>query len=76
MSTFLHPISPDLRSVLDAVRATGQSAHPLPGHDISDLVYMVASFRHVSPLGLQREVDRYADALDALNQPTVPYLDL
>jgi hypothetical protein len=49
--------TPDVAAVLDAVRATGKSA--------SELVFAIAVTRDVNPVALRRDVERYADALDA-----------
>ncbi len=53
--------SDDLRAVLDAVRATGMTAHPKPGQSISDLVLYVAIDRDLNPVELQAEVRAYAE---------------
>jgi hypothetical protein len=52
-------------TVLDAVRETGKSAHPMPGQRVSDLVSLVAVDLNVNPVELQLAVERWADALDA-----------
>jgi hypothetical protein len=58
--------SRQLSYVLRAVRDTGQSAHPTPGHKVSGLVICVAVMYDMNPGDLQREVNAWAAYHDAL----------
>src|SRR4051812_37986998 len=57
--------TPAVAAVLDAVRTTGKSAHPKRDELVSELVLAVAILHNLNPTELQRDVDAYADALDA-----------
>lgn len=54
------PTSPAIRAVLDMVRATGKSAHPVDGRPCSDVVECVAILMGDNPVSLQAEVSAYS----------------
>ncbi len=57
--------TPGVACVLDAVRATGQSAHPVsPDVKVSALVSIVATIHGFNAEALQAEVNAYSDSLD------------
>ena len=57
--------TPGVALVLNAVQATGMSAHPRSGETVSELVTLIAIDAHLNPVELQAAVERYADAQDA-----------
>lgn len=63
-STFAADYGDALDAVLDAVRTTGKSAHPLSGEPYSPLVRRVAFDRCLSTVTLQAVVEAWADGLD------------
>jgi hypothetical protein len=58
--------TPGVAAVLDAVRATGRTAHAEDGDGVSMLVFAVAVTRGENPVALQREVELYVEVSNEL----------